>query len=590
MTAGSSMETASAGTGRCRNNASFAARALLFILLIALPAGLFLLRPDLWDQPVQRFIFILVVGSLAGFVVPLGTGSLSGQFYLRFLFCTLAGGVLLWVVSYLQRIQPYPFSLTWSEGNHLWQASLFFRRSAGIPLGDVDFYNYVTPGLYGLRGLPFLFGARSMLPLRAWDALLWVVPPLLFAWALVSRWTHLGSLGAASFMLWGALFIAQGPVYAPLLIGGMVAIVAAAGPRPGRQRLGMLVGSLMAGLARWTWMVTPGLWALFLLRFRTGRNENRPQPAWPDLIRDVAAILLGAFASQALTILLTGHFPFTYLATLQHPLLWYRLFPNETFTPGILRSLALSAGPLTAALLFATWRSRKRIRGWNLFLTAIMMTVMLAAGLVISVKIGGGSNLHNLDMFLVSLVVVAAMLINTGKSRGEQSFHTLLRYSGLTALALLPVWQVVAGISPLSLPDDTSVATAFHTLTEVVSNTSAEDEVLFIDQRHLLALEDYASLRWEPAYEQVDMMDHALASDEQYFEAFRADVQSQRYRWIICDPQPIVFKGRQGPFGEENDAWVTYVSTPLMEAYDVAYAFDEVGLWILSPRLDDTHR
>ncbi|MBN2556295.1 MAG: hypothetical protein JXA97_10195, partial [Anaerolineales bacterium] len=93
---------------------------------------------------------------------------------------------------------------------------------------------------------------------------------------------------------------------------------------------------------------------------------------------------------------------------------------------------------------------------------------------------------------------------------------------------------------------------------------------------------------WEPEYEQVEMMDHALAGDAVYFEAFYENLRESRYQWIICDPQPVVFKGRSGPFGEENDAWVSYVTIPLLEHYEVRYAFNDVGVWIMSPVNEDT--
>jgi len=559
-----------------------AAGMVSFLLLASVPAILFLAAPDRLARPLSWFSLVLAVGAVGGFLLP---AEQSPRFE-RVVFSTLLTTTLLWSSSYIQHIRAFPFSLTWSEGNHLWQASLFFRESTGIPAADVVFSNYVTPGLYGLRGLPFGFGCRSMLVLRAWEAFLWLAPPLLFLWVIVQRWTTLRGLRGAVLVLWGGLFIAQGPVYAPLLLGGAVAVEAAADRRHWVQRLGMLLGSLIAGMGRWTWMFTPGLWALFLLRFRT-RKDDVQALAWKELAWDLASLVVGGLISQGLTLLLTGHMPFTYLATLAHPLLWYRLFPNETYEPGILKSLLLTAGPLLLVMGYAWARGRHACNRWMTGFSLLAMTGLLAAGLVISVKIGGGSNLHNLDMFLVSLIVLTAMLFQHDAQRPEQKTAAVVYDFAMMVVLLLPAWHIISGMSPLTLPEPALVQEASATLDAVLADTAGDETVLLIDQRHRLALDDYPALRWEPAYEQVEMMDHALAADETYFEAFREDVQGQRYRWIICDPQPIVFKGRTGPFGEENDAWVTYVSIPLMDSYEIAYAFDDVGIWILSPRTED---
>jgi hypothetical protein len=39
------------------------------------------------------------------------------------------------------------------------------------------------------------------------------------------------------------------------------------------------------------------------------------------------------------------------------------------------------------------------------------LAATLTAGAVISTKIGGGSNLHNMDMFMCSLVVLVALAV-----------------------------------------------------------------------------------------------------------------------------------------------------------------------------------
>ena len=207
-----------------------------------------------------------------------------------------------------------------------------------------------------------------------------------------------------------------------------------------------------------------------------------------------------------------------------------------------------------------------------------------AAGLVISVKIGGGSNLHNLDMFLATLVLLTGLWAASIVREFAPGWPRTLVQVVIVVLVAIPVAQVAGKVNRLALPDATASEEALALIEGLLENATVEDEVLFIDQRQLLVFGDYPSLHWDPAFEQVELMDRALAMDEDYLSTFYAQLQTQRYRWIICDPQPVVFKGRSGPFGEENDAWVNAVTIPLLEAYQPRYRLDDVGIWILEPR------
>jgi len=561
-------------------------RTAAAVMLMAMPAGAFYLAP----RPLTLSILVLaaVVLSLFGGLLLPGLKSSRSE---RILFAVLLAAFYFWVGSYLQQIQPYPFSISWSEGNHLWNAALFFTSGTGNPTGEIPFSNYVTPGLYGLRGLPFLFGNGHIMVYRAWEATLWLAPSLLFAW-VISKISNLQGRHAWLFTLWGTLFLAQGPVYAPLLLGGAVSLLATRSSREWVQRAGMLFGTLLAGLARWTWMFTPGLWAIMALRFRS-RDESSRQPHWGALSLDALAVLAGAGLSQLFSYLLTGHVPLTYLATLSHPLLWYRLLPNDTYTPGILIGLVLTTGPLLVALFMTGWHTRDSLNLWDTGLTVLLTAGLALAGLVISVKIGGGSNLHNLDMFLATLVLLAGLWAVRGMEEMNAARPRVLGSTWILALLAMPVAQVVGRVERLSLPDADVTRDALAVIDGLLQSAAMDEEVLFIDQRQLLVFGDYPSLRWDPQFEQVELMDRALASDEDYLNDFYAQLYAQRYRWVLCDPQPVVFKGRSGPFGEENDAWVAAVTIPLLETYQVRYMLDDVGIWIMEPRSegvsDGTH-
>ena len=93
----------------------------------------------------------------------------------------------------------------------------------------------------------------------------------------------------------------------------------------------------------------------------------------------------------------------------RQPLILSRLFPNETFAPGILLALLIAVLPLIALLTVWDRERRWRIDRLTRGLIALMLTGFCAVGLLISVKIGGGSNLHNLDMFLIALLIITTL-------------------------------------------------------------------------------------------------------------------------------------------------------------------------------------
>lgn len=137
-----------------------------------------------------RVLLLLVAGVLGGISLPLRSATRMERAVLGLF---VAAG-LFTISKFFVRVTEYPFSLTWSEGNHIWDASLFFRRNLNSGLGESIIPNYVTPGLYGLKGLPFLLPKPSIWLLRLWDAILWVVPGLIFGWALAAHYGQLRGL------------------------------------------------------------------------------------------------------------------------------------------------------------------------------------------------------------------------------------------------------------------------------------------------------------------------------------------------------------------------------------------------------------
>ena len=93
-------------------------------------------------------------------------------------------------------------------------------------------------------------------------------------------------------------------------------------------------------------------------------------------------------------------------SSLSSPLLWNRLFPSPAFPLGILPGIILLSLPLWLGLWFAL---RGRLAGLHpvrVICLALILLVLFVGCLAVSVKIGGGADLHDMDAYEVLLMVI----------------------------------------------------------------------------------------------------------------------------------------------------------------------------------------
>jgi len=217
-----------------------------------------------------------------------------------------------------------------------------------------------------------------------------------------------------------------------------------------------------------------------------------------------------------------------------------------------------------------------------------MITVsamFLAVGLTASVKIGGGSNLHNLDMFLITLFfIAAAALANFSPQKMDtpsSGFWTT------TLVALVMVFPVTYAMRPSEKPhltDASAVEESLSVIRKEISNTSPDKEILFIDHRQLLTFNLIPQVTFIDEYEKKKLMNEALGADAVYFEPFNEDIRIQRFALIINEPLNLVIRGEDYAFGDENDAYVKWVTLPLTCGYKPKYTNYQTNVQVLIPR------
>ncbi len=245
----------------------------------------------------------------------------------------------------------------------------------------------------------------------------------------------------------------------------------------------------------------------------------------------------------------------------------------------------MAAGPLVALLLICGIRQWK-LNLWQKLAIWGSTLAFLGVGLVVSVKIGGGSNLHNLDMLLITLLVLTGLAWEAGVFSWVLTPQKRTRFLHLLLLlaVLVPASNGMMSASPRNLPGDEKVQPALDAIREAIQDVGSEGEVLFIDQRQLLTFGFVPSVPLIPEYEKKRMMDEAMAENSAYFAPFYRDLYNRRFALIISEPLWIKFQGETYQFGNENDAWVKWVSIPVLCYYQPVETFLDVGIQLLVPR------
>jgi hypothetical protein len=538
-----------------------------------------------FSEPAIRFAFLAVfvlVGAIllkaSGFKQHWGVLFVASLLFITFSFK---------IASYATDISTYPFSLGWSEGSRYYYASLFF--SEGIY--DISLPPSVLhPSRYLMQSVPFLVPDSPIWSHRLWQVMLWVVTTLTTAFLLARRLSISDQLRKGMFISWVFLFLLLGPVFYHLQISAILVLLLFDHRKFGQSLLAVLLASAWAGFSRINWYPVPGMLAitLFLLETPVGKLS-----LWRYLIKPILWVSLGiamAFISQSLYAIWSGNPAEQFASSFTSDLLWYRLLPNPTYKIGVLPAAILASSPfilLIADRMKGVWRTFHSIR--ILGIGSILFALFIG-GIVVSTKIGGGSNLHNLDAYFVLLLVVTAYIFFgdfTPEHTGEPQSATTswVTTVGLILALLLPVYITINSGMRIKPFNQAETATALKRINRFVRNARANGgEVLFIDERQLLTFQDVENTTLVPDYEKVFLSEMAMAGNEAYLSRFHDDIKNHRFSLIITEPLFIKYKGSTEAFGEENDVWVKYVSEPVTCYYKRIKILPEIRLQLLEPR------
>jgi hypothetical protein len=602
-------------------------RWLAALAVLVLPIWLFQYSP--WGVAFKGpFIRLLVWGIAIIFLAYFLTrDSVSAWTWPGMLIASLCCGAGFVITSPFGAVTSYPFSLGWSEGNRLWDYSLLFGKHLySYPPEDPP-SAYLDLGRQLVGGLPFVLPQVSLGLERFWIALMAILPYLLLGWLAFRPSGRSGNLSWILAGVWGFIFLNQGPIHAPLLVCAILVALAWRQPLWAAVPLVVLAGYL-ALVSRSTYIFAPAIWAVMLEFGSAALNKNRvSSKGWIRAVSVGLAGLLGAFGTQLIAAIrsyattaassgtvaagvtaATGAAVTTVTsASTDQPLLWYRLFPNATYGYGILLGLLIAVGPLIV-ILFSLAAHDWKLNLLQKLSILLPLSAFLVVGLIVSTKIGGGGDLHNMDMFLIALMFTAALAWKAGGLQWLAAIQKERAWMQAAVLLLIaiPAFQPLMALRPLSfakdatwlavladvekprdlgsLPSEPAIQSDLQKLSEAVKTAQSQGDVLFMDQRQLLTFGYIKDVTLVPEYEKKLMMDEALSSNATYFQPFYQDLATHRFSLIISDPLRTPIKDSEYGFGEENNAWVKWIAKPILCYYQEKDTLMDVRVEMLTPR------
>lgn len=496
-------------------------------------------------------------------------------------------GLILWMMNHLPRITSYPLTIGWSEASRYYYASLLLPQrvySASIPLSSF------LPARYLMQAIPFIIPTLPVWFHRFWEVLFWVVSTFVGGLALTKRikpknfWLGLG------LATWFTLFVYQGPVYFHLMVVVIIVLLGFNKAHLGRSIVYVGIASLWAGLTRINWFPVAGMLAatIYVLEIPQKNKKFWRYWLWP-VIAAVLGFLL-AIGAKTIYVMISDQSTEGFFTSLNSPLLWYRLFPNEAFGAGVLLLLIIAIFPLVLIIL---WRLIPSLQSWRVLrLTALatILIVLLIGGIIVSAKIGGGNNLHNLDAFLVLLGVVTAYLLFNRfvPDDHEQFVNYKIPIVMIILLGLIPAIFLIDSLQPYTVRDHKAARQDIAIIQQLINEEVPEDgEVLFIHNRHLITFGMIEQVELVYEYEKVFLMEMAMSETMQYLNMFQDDIENHRFSMIVTEPLFLGIKPSSAVFAEENNAWVIHIAKPIDQYYQTIFETSESAMSVMVPKSGD---
>lgn len=502
--------------------------------------------------------------------------------FLALITVMLTQATLHLLLLYWQRVTSYPFAMGWSETSRFYYPSLFLSEKV---YGHEYPWPILHPTLHLLLAPPYVFEAPLWFH-RFWQVAIRYILVGAVVPVLLQRLSIPGRAARWLVGLWIFLFLFMGPVYFHLTIPVIAVLLGFSIEDERRTWMAVLLASIWCGWSRVNWYPMPGMIVavLYLMDVPYQGKGILSYLRKPALWFVVGT--LTAFVSQRIYIVLSG-IPDgnVFYTSFTSDLLWYRLWPNSSFSLGILPGAIWVSLPIWLAIYLWLRAHKAECHPLRLTLIVAALFVVFVGGIIVSLKIGGGANLHNMDAYFILLLIFATHILTAqyrteaGRSPRPRPLHWLV----VLALMYSPISTYLQFGVGFRSHDPSTTQGVLTSLQEHVDAVNAQGgEILFITQRHLISMGMLDGVTLVPEYEREDLMEVAMADHLQYLNQFRRDMEKQRFDLIVVDPLNDKILARRRAFAEENNVWVTQVARYILCNYreETIFPTDEIALYV----------
>jgi len=505
-------------------------------------------------------------------------------------------GAGAYIYARIPGIINYPFTTSWSESGRIFNA---YQVYAPLLTGQHLPWPWLDPGRAILDGLALLVPSAQIWMERFWIDLLFILAAILTSLGIVrkafsfSQLRNEKSAGRLVWLLalWGMFFLLQGPVYYHVLLG-VLAIPWLYNPKkPFLMLVLVFVGSIWEGLCRVNWFILPACVAvlLYLLTEPFSGKNAWGYLRWPLVYLAVGG--LASFGSYLIFIKATGYvIPFLD-PRMHYAYFLYKLWPNDGFV-GLLPGITLLCLPLIAVILYTIWRNKTSLHWLRWAAISGILILFFAGSTLVSLRAGGGYDLHNYDSLLLLLLISGCFfgLQAVPQDKALQVGQSVPpNYGVLFCLLAVSILFAYHPAQPTPSTNFGQSAEAIQQINQLVEKyAQAGHPVLFIDERQLLVYQLISEKQIFAPYDKIELMEMAMARNSGYSQAFSADIKNTKFSLIVSEVLPKWLKPySRNKFDRdwyENNVWVNVVSTPVLAYYTPIYTNQDLGFAIYAPK------
>ena len=175
---------------------------------------------------------------------------------------------------------------------------------------------------------------------------------------------------------------------------------------------------------------------------------------------------------------------------------------------------------------------------------------------MVSVKIGGGADLHDLDSYEVLLQIIAVYFFaNQVRPESGNAEWGTIPWPVLVLAILIPFIFPLDYVRPWVTYNNRQAQADISKLQAAVAPAAAHGgEVLFISERQLVAFDYIRDVPLVPDDELVELMEIAMSNNQPALSRFYSDLHQHRFALIVSRKLNTGIKTGEA-FSEENNAW-----------------------------------